>query len=56
VLFFVGMHIGPLVVPIAPSRPSLLTVASMGAIALRGRRHVHEALGKVGKSKVKFGK
>jgi hypothetical protein len=45
VLFFVGMHEETFVVPTEPSRPSLLTLASIGAIACVAADMVHEALG-----------
>lgn len=40
-----GVHAETLVVPAEPSRPSLLTVASIGAIACVAADMVHEALG-----------
>jgi hypothetical protein len=45
VLFFVGMHEETFVVPADPSRPSLVTLASIGAIACVAADMVHEALG-----------
>src|ERR1700687_977662 len=45
VLFFVGVHTETFAVPTEPSRPSLLTVASIGAIACVAADMAHEALG-----------
>jgi hypothetical protein len=44
-LFFAGVHTETFVVPASSSRPSLLTLASIGATACTAADMVHEALG-----------